>query len=738
MSKRFLRLTILVAAFLVCFSALAELRVTDEAGLKALSERLTERYLSMQGPEYQRLKAIRTGYWGELNADPERELVGVEKDGTPVIMYTSNVNAARTIRVNQVNPGGITGYDLNGSTAWGLAVWDNGVTNPNNPEFAGRSSNGDGTSNYEAHANHTSGTLAAAGINVNARGMAYGTTLTTFDWAMDQQEMASSAHWLKVSSHSYSSGGQYSEYTWLTAGFDEIAYLAPNYLICQAAANDGPGWSTIASSNLGKNVLTVGAVNDVLNYTGPGSVSLAGFSSRGPTQDGRIKPDVVGNGVQLYSTLSTGYTSMSGTSMSTPNVAGGMFLLAEHYQNTHSWQPLPSATSKALAIHTADECGGADGPDYKYGWGLLNIRAAADMISADVENPDLIQQLVLTEGELFSYEFVADGSTPLRATIAWTEPASDPGANPVLINDLDMRIVRVSDGTDWQPYVLNPNDPSQTAFTGDNDLDNVEQVYVANPTAGVYQVQVLNDGELLDGSQDFSLIVSGVFSSDTVSLSLDPEEIQVGDGGGVITFDATLVNYTDTVFSGLQFWTMANLPNGEDYGLLFTSQPFTLDAQATVTSPMLSQSIPSYAPNGTYSLIGFVGEYPDVMVQDSFEFSKGVMTGIDDDPIDGWGTNGDFIASDLPLPDSFSMEQAWPNPFNSETRIRVNLSHPAQLHVAVYDIQGRRVRVLAEEDFNAGRHEFSLSSDGLSSGVYFIRATLDGESSVTQKLIHVQ
>jgi Subtilase family/Secretion system C-terminal sorting domain len=738
MNKHVLRLAVLIAALFICVSAIAELPQTDVEGLDALAERLAARYSALQGPEYDRLKAIRTGYWGELNADPERELVGVDEDGVPIILYTDNINAARSTGVDELHPGGLSGYDLTGATAWGLAVWDNGIANPSHPEWGGRAIPGDNSTTYASHANHTAGTLAAAGVNANAKGMSSGAFLTTFDWGMDQQEMAENGDWLKVSSHSYHSGGDYDTYSWLTADFDEIAYLAPNYLICQAAANDGPGYHTIPSSNLGKNVLTVGAVNDIANYDGPGSVSIAGFSSRGPTADGRLKPDIVGNGVSLYSTLSTGYTSMSGTSMSTPNVAGSLFLLVEHYQITHSYAPLLASTLKAVAIHTADECGGHDGPDYTFGWGLLNVRTAADLISDDVINEGRIQQNTLEEGQLFSYEFEADGTVPIRATIVWTEVQSSTGADPVLINDLDMRVVRVDNDEYWEPWVLNPESPSAAAFTGDNDLDNVEQVIVEGTTAGTYRVEIINDGPLDGDEQAFSLILDGVNAQQGVVLRLSPDVIDVDENGGVVTFDATINNYTDDSFTGLQFWTMATLPDGSDFGPLFTSPPFTLEPQGSISSPLMSQNVPGFAPNGEYRLSALVGVYPSVMASDFFVFSKEVVTSVDGDPVFDWDSHGSLGETSSVQPEMFVMDRAWPNPFNAETRVRVTLRTASTLQIHIYDVQGRSVATLADASYSAGRHEFTLTSDGLASGVYFIHATVDHGESTTQKLVLVQ
>lgn len=118
-----------------------------------------------------------------------------------------------------------------------------------------------------------------------------------------------------------------------------------------------------------KNILTVGAVNDVnggyLPLQGPASVQMTGFSSYGPTDDGRIKPDLVANGWLLLSTWGEPnyFAVIAGTSMAAPSVAGSLLLVQEHYEDMHGSDDfMRAATLKALAIHSADETGAADGP----------------------------------------------------------------------------------------------------------------------------------------------------------------------------------------------------------------------------------------------------------------------------------------------------------------------------------------------------------------------------------------
>lgn len=241
---------------------------------------------------------------------------------------------------------------------------------------------------------------------------------------------------------------------------------------------------------------------------------MTGFSGWGPTDDGRIKPDVVGNGWLLMSTYGHDpyYAAAVGTSMAAPNVTGSLLLLQQHYQNIHS-SFMRAATLKALAIHTADESGAADGPDYEYGWGLLNTQSAARVIT---ENGGLEHNIIegtRTDGAPNTVLInVSETNAVVKATLVWTDPPGTPVAptlNPpdsMLVNDLDLRVS--VGGSTYLPWILNPASPGDAATTGDNARDNVEQVVVDAGGAGSYSIEVNHKGTLLDTTQNYSLIIS--------------------------------------------------------------------------------------------------------------------------------------------------------------------------------------------------------------------------------------
>jgi hypothetical protein len=343
---------------------------------------------------------------------------------------------------------------------------------------------------------------------------------------------------------------------------DSLAFSAPYYLIFRSAGNErgdnpaagesvalSPGSSTVVAYNpathpvgdanyrggfetiafdaLGKNVITIGSVADaVSNGTrNPAQASISSFSSWGPTDDGRIKPDIVANGEYLYSSLGgsdSAYDYYSGTSMATPNACGSAALLIQYYSALFPAGAMRSSTLKGLLIHTADDRGNA-GPDYKFGWGLINVKAAADLLKdhqAFSAKQRLTENQLTTTTTTRTISFVWDGASPITATLCWTDPAgtattSSDSRTRRLVNDLNLKLIAPG-GSVYSPFVM-PFVGTWTqaamdlpATTGVNTTDNVEQVRLAAPpAAGTYQAVVSFTGTLTNSSQYYSLLLTG-------------------------------------------------------------------------------------------------------------------------------------------------------------------------------------------------------------------------------------
>jgi hypothetical protein len=578
---------------------------------------------------------------------PEGGVIELQKivHGRAYYYRTTNLNAAKTVSTNKVWPGGTAGFSLTGATDT-LGIWDAGKTRQTHQEMAGRVIYSDAGTTTAAHSTHVGGTMIATGVDANAKGMSFQGTLLSYDWSNDLSEMAAAAaNGLHVSNHSYGYiAGWYNNGSWhwygdpsvdsledYTYGFyaseaqavDNLARSAPTYLICKAAGNDrgyGPssqpvththsgsgsytdihslagapsGYDCIGDLGVAKNVLTVGAVNDIPGgYSVPSDVVMSSFSGWGPVDDGRIKPDIVANGVSLYSTTNSGdaaYVSMSGTSMATPNVSGSLGLLLQLRKTISGNHPLLSSTMKALVIHTADEAGASTGPDYAFGWGLLNTAKAAQLLRTDsaVGTNKNIRELVLSQGQTIDITMQSGGTQPLRATICWTDPAGtppSPALDPttlMLVNDLDLRII--GGVTTYAPWVLNPASPASAATTGDNIRDNVEQVNIASPAAGQYVVRISHKGTLSGGSQSVSLIISGAVFDASVTM-ITPNGGESWPIGSTQTITWTSANITGNV----------RIDESTDGGITF---PITLAASTpndgseswTVAGPSTTQA----------------------------------------------------------------------------------------------------------------------------------------------------
>lgn len=497
----------------------------------------------------------------------------------PIYYITDNANAADTVSTDEVHSGGSAGLALDG-TGQRLGIWDGGSVRNTHQELSGRVTNLD-TASFSNHSTHVAGTMIAAGVSTAARGMAFNAELHSRDFNDDLTEMIAvqaGATPVIVSNHSYGfiTGWRFNFFgdgLWAWFGdvdistsedslfgfygdtaqdWDQLSRDVPDYLIVKSAGNDrndaGPGSGThwhfdgaVGDFVLGvdthpadggasgydtigggpgsaKNILTVGAVSDINGgYSAPGDVVMSSFSGWGPTDDGRIKPDLVANGVSLFSSGSasdTTYTNASGTSMSTPNVSGSMGLLQQHAINLYG-NPLRSATMRALAIHTADEAGNT-GPDYTFGWGLLNTASAALVMSNDALGlpTDELHELTLLNSTTASLFFDADAAGTVRVTVAWTDPAGTPvtvSVDPtdlMLVNDLDIRLTDPQSNIHL-PWVLDPASPATAATLGDNFRDPVEQIVVSPSVQGTYRLDITHKGTLQNSSpQAFSVVIS--------------------------------------------------------------------------------------------------------------------------------------------------------------------------------------------------------------------------------------
>jgi hypothetical protein len=269
---------------------------------------------------------------------------------------------------------------------------------------------------------------------------------------------------------------------------------------------------------------------------------MAAFSSRGPTDDGRIKPDVVAPGTWVLSNysdlyqqgydpstnprnnawqydgwgfpLNQFYKYMGGTSMSNPLTAGAAAVVRDFYQKARSVSAsaaLVKATLINSAVDLLDENNdGADDNDFPIpnnheGWGRVNLVNATDGSAQFVDN-----SAGLSTGGSANYQYsIVAGDSPFKATLVWTDFPSTETAAKNLVNDLNL-IVTAPGGATYRGNVFSGG-WSQTGGSADN-TNNVENIYVQSAAAGVWTVQI-SGANVPNGPQPFALVVDGSFGS---------------------------------------------------------------------------------------------------------------------------------------------------------------------------------------------------------------------------------
>ncbi len=223
---------------------------------------------------------------------------------------------------------------------------------------------------------------------------------------------------------------------------------------------------------------------------------------------------------------------------------------------------------------------------------------------------------------------------------------------------------------------------------------------------------------------------------DPVNLYLMPVVDSVPAEGGTIVYDARLVSDIGLSMLGLRYGTYVYLPNGQPFGPIDNIQ-FNLIPFMDITVTGMTVNVPGVAPQGQYifEAVAGVPNNPMLQVSDSFNFTK---TGIVAVGSSEWIGNGTFIVGEqesaVTLPTSFEMEAAYPNPFNPTTTVTIALPEVSDLTVTVFNITGQQVATLVDGQVTAGQHSLVLGGTNLSSGIYFIQATVPDRLNAIQKV----
>ncbi len=364
----------------------------------------------------------------------------------------------------------------------------------------------------------------------------------------------------RLHSNSWGWPGTNGEYHVHSQEIDQFTWEYRDFLCIFAMGNEGPGSGTMRAPGTAKNCVSVGA-------TRPGSQAEnnASFSAHGPTDDGRIKPDVTMPGESIYSAYNDGsgssfncsVTSMSGTSMATPGVAGACALIRQYFADGYYPTGLPStgdafdpsaALVKAALInsavnmtgsYTADSGSGhADIPSFGQGWGrvLLDNALYFDGDVRDLFIDENIEGLNTGQTSDASVAIISE-EQPLEVTLVWSDYPSNPSAAINLVNDLDLIVVH--DGT---VYRGNNYSEGESVPGGNKDeLNNVECVQINGPAPGVYEITV-SAASAPFGPQPYALVVTGDIAFSDGIISLERDKFGCQDEIGIRVSDYDLRN----------------------------------------------------------------------------------------------------------------------------------------------------------------------------------------------------
>ena len=492
----------------------------------------------------------------------------VEEVPPPIALFNDGLRTNLQVPALEGPP-----YDLTGAGVV-AGIWDGGWVDIDHPDLAGRVYRGEASvpQTRNRHATHVAGTLAGSGAASESagggpgqwRGVAPGLTLVTYDvttgplieehrHAREQYNAVISQNsWGVTVSEFFGNCHLLGDYAADAPNYDRLVtglYGAPYHVIfavgnarTRNTSNDCPapeGYRTVGVPATAKNVIAVGAIHSDDN-------SMTAFSGWGPTDDGRLKPELVAPGDEvggdggITSTVPDGpYGVLVGTSMAAPAVSGVTALLIEDYRRLYLDQtPLP-ALVKGLLVHTAEDLNDATdwfqpGPDYASGYGRVQARVAVDQLRS---GGWLLGRVTPDQSAVFTLT-VPPGTPEVKLTLVWDDVPALQNAARTLVNDLDLVVLDPA-GTRHYPWTLDPDNPAAPATrTRPDHVNNLEQVLVDRDLVpGAWQVMVVGHDLPLGAEQKFALVFSpvGMPSAPVLTLAAGrPDDSAGGNANGVL------------------------------------------------------------------------------------------------------------------------------------------------------------------------------------------------------------
>jgi hypothetical protein len=530
-----------------------------------------------------------------------------------------------------------------------------------------------------------------------------------------------------IKQQSGSWGWSNSSGTYLTqdASTDAFCWKHKDYMCLMAAGNEYSA-RRLRNPGIAKNVLTIGATE-----RGTSSNVIANFSSRGPTQDGRIKPNVMAPGVDIMSAQSSGqsgYSAMSGTSMATPTANGTVGLMRCYLQEGYypTGAPVPgnrftyvsSALLRSMAMASADpNVGSYTIPSTDIGWGRIDADSVL-YFTGDTRKLLLIDDTSgVATGEYKETQFLVHSALPLRVCLAWTDSAAAANANPTLVNDLDLTLTSPA-GTVYKGNKYTSGQSTQNP--AGRDSTNVEECARINaPDTGLWTMRVAGRN-VRTAHQPFAWTVTGnvetyVLAHDVGATAIIAPVDSV-DSGETVAPQAVVENFGSSPETFVVRFTIAD-------GYWDTTS-VTLAAGAVDTvrfEDWTANTLGTFATNCSTELAADQDRSNDA--------AAGSVRVV---PFTG-------IAEQSRLPAVFSLDKAVPNPTSGAATIRFGLPRAAHVSLAVYSAAGTRVATLANSAFAPGYHNINCKLQTancklLSSGIYLVRLEA-GDHTATRKLV---
>jgi hypothetical protein len=599
-----------------------------------------------------------------------------------------------------------------------------------------------GSQGSDSHGTHTTGTLCGSDDTVSGTslhdGLAKGARVffqnvnnLPTDWDMNtwfrgpDSGLDVDVDSLRAlnNSMSYSRKDTFNTYVFTDMTADQFVWAHRKFMHCNSMGNYGT--NQMGHPVMAKNIISTGG-------TEPGTQCREFYttSSRGPTADGRRKPQLISPADNIMSAQSSnpsGYVAMSGTSMATPNMTASMALIRNYFQLgyyptgdplTGTPMGISAAMNKAVGIVGADnDMSGYTVPDNNVGWGRVDLDSslyfAGDTSMLWVTD----ETLGMATGDSMTYSVnVTSAAKPFRVSLCWSDYPGTMRAALILVNNLDLTVISPT----AVEYKGNVYSSGQSTTGGIYDTLNVEECTRLNsPEVGTWTIKV-KARNIPQGPQPFALAAIGVFgevSLHDVGATAIVAPVDSVDSGEVVEPQAIIEN-----FGTFQETFVVRFSITDGYR---DTTSVTLDAGSADTvefEDWTAESLGTFAITCSTALAGDANPGNDA-VEDEVEVL----------PFTGVAEQGN-------LPRVFALDRASPSPFAGFTTIRYAVPRLTQATLSVYSATGALVRTLADGTLKPGYYATVWNGrdagGGLvPSGIYLYRLEATGYSATGKVLL---